>query len=297
MTPAASALFAATTRGPASEPEAIAEDGQRLGFGTDGSSLARSLRLYHQLHRESAMKQLNAAFPRSCQAMGEGVFSEVAERYLLAHPYLRPQPLEIRSLFARFLASAEVEDLLSRRAHAWLTDLVRLEEARLLVDEARADMGLRFKDLKRVPPERWADLPLCWQTSVQRLDAHHPLDGLWGKKPPAAAGEGSEVTAPSRPPAVTLAGVGRSMPRIHHILVWRDGYQVMQRELAGEEARLFDELELGGSLSTLCARVSARGRLREPEAARTAVQLVQRWSNDGCLNAARRRTSLPAGSG
>ena len=299
MTRAESALLLATTRADGLEVDTIAAAGRSLGFATPPSDLARALRLHQLLHRESAMKQLQAFFPRASSALGENLLSEATGRYLAAHPCLSPLPREIRSLFPEFVASAELADLLGPAEHLWLSELIRLESARLHVDEARADLGLRFADLRRLPSEQWGELPLSWQTSVQRIDTCCSIEALWDAEvrlrslrslPPPESG------SRARAPAQTLAGVGHAELSAgnHHVLVWRKGVTVMQRELDGEEALLFDELELGGNLEELCLRLGRERNLDEAEAARQAVAYVRRWSNDGCLNAARRRTSLPA---
>jgi hypothetical protein len=190
-------------------------------------------------------------FPKLGAVLGEGDFHDLVVDYLAAHP---PDSASLRELGARlpgFLAGHALG-----RARPWLPDLAALEWARADVFDRADARPLTLGELRALPPERFAGLPLSPVPAHAVCAVAAGVDEVWRR---------IEDGAPA----------GEPSPGASILLVWRQGVVVLHRRVESEEGEVLGMVLAGTTFGALCERL-AEGRTPEA-AARAAFEILGRW--------------------
>jgi hypothetical protein len=186
--------------------------------------------------------------------LGPARFQNLVTDYVLACPSVDPDIRRYGERFAGFLAE--------RREIAGIADVAAIEWAMVRALDAPDEPAATREHLRAVPMTDWPALEL---RAVATASVHRcalPFTRLWH-----AHVSTSSVAEPLQPLDPSI-----------HVLVWRADLEVMQRELAAEEARAIEALVAGTGFDALCERVG------EPA---TVVAWLERWLADGLVAALR----------
>jgi hypothetical protein len=238
--------------GPAGAP-----DGVLLAAvsGRGGLGPAARIEVYADMYRARLIDVLREDFPRVLAILGEDEFRALACRYLAQHPSTHPSLRYVGRHFASFVAQAAVGPVLS--------DLARLEWARMEVFDAPDTEPLRLGDLESLAPGEWPALRLRPISACLVVESHWPVHQIWADA--GAPGFGAMVGEP----ADTA------------VRVWREGFDVSHAAMGALERRVFPLLERGEPFARLCEAADDGG---DPEAAARGVGgLLMRWLEDGLL--------------
>jgi hypothetical protein len=241
-----------------------APDSSLLAVVAPGGPLAPAERvvIYADMYQARLVDVLREDFPRTLALLGDDAFLGLAERYLVQHPSTHPSVRDVGGRFAEFVAG-EVG------MPPWLTDLARLEWARVEVFDAADADPLRLADLKSIAPENWPALRLRPIPSCRVVESAWPVHEIWAAR---------DLDAGQRLPAE---------PRSCAVRVWREGFSVCQAAMGEEERRVFALVQRGEPFARLCAILEGD---REPEAAAREIgALLMRWLEDEVLT--RQRSS------
>ncbi len=224
--------------------------------GDGRGSAERRVQVYAAMYRLRVAEALESQFPRLARLLGPEAFGAAAVAYVAEAPSRHPSLREIGGGFAAWLARDRPRD--SRLA--WLA---RLEWARVEVFDRADEDVLTVEALRRLPPERFAALPLRLVGAHRFVDADAAVLDLWRR-----SGEGAED-----PPAESDASGGA--------LVWRQDVSVYHRGLGAAERGALEALAAGTSFGAVCDRLAA-GRSDE-EAGAQAFAWLSTWAMDGLL--------------
>jgi Putative DNA-binding domain len=162
--------------------------------------------------------------------LGDETFDEMGHAYVKARPSEHPNLRWFSQGLPDFLGNAE-----PYCSHPILSDLAALEKALNDAFDAKEAPVLTLKDMAGFAPEIWNDLVFQPHPSVYRLDVRTNAAAIWmalknDETPPDAA----QLDEPSR------------------LLIWRQDTTPMFRELAAEEAMMWDEATNGIPFGVLC---------------------------------------------
>jgi hypothetical protein len=207
--------------------------------------------IYQTMYFWRLHEVLREDFPKLRKALGDD-FAALARRYLARHPSEAPSVRHLGAQLATFLATDPLAD-----ERPWLSELARLERARVDVFDASDAVPLRAADLAAIPPDDWADLRFTVVPAVEILRTAWPVHEVW--------------TAPLSTPS----------PRATTLRVWRQDFAVFHAAIDAVERAAFDALSEGRSFAEVCEAVAAHA---PPEtAAQEAGSLLVRWIEDGLV--------------
>ena len=216
-----------------------------------GADAAQRLRIYSDAYRLRLVDVLGNDFPATRDALGEDRFAAFAERYLAAHPSVRPSVRHAGSHFADWL-EAQAE------APSGLHELARFEWLQWAAFDADDAPALEVADVAALPADEWPALRLRLHPSARLLDtvrlAIH--DGI-----------------------PTLAEADEPM----RWLLWRDAdgdacWRSLEADEAGALHAVLDSACFGEVCETLSTPHGDAGALR-------AASLLKRWLADGLIAA------------
>ena len=211
--------------------------------------------IYARMYGARLVDALAEDYPRVMAVLGWEKFHAIAHAYVAEHPSRHPSLRWFGERFPGFLAGiAETTE------PGFLADLARLEWARVMAFDA-ADVALMtVAELRRRPPERWADLRLRAVPALVVMHAEWPVHEIWQ----APGNDESDW----RSAACWLR-------------VWRQGDAVFQAPLDGVERLALAHVQAGADFGALCTGLAT---LMPPEeAAGAAGALVLRWIEDELL--------------
>jgi len=218
---------------------------------------AKRLDIYAQMYWARLLDVLREDFSRVVVCLGTERFTEIALGYLAGNRSVRPSVRHTGACFAEFLAGdAEV------RTWPFLSDLARLEWARVEVFDAPDAEPLRVAQLQAIPAADWPGLTFKLIPAVRLLHCGWPVHEIW-----ARAGDGG-LCEPMRPAET-------------HLRVWRDGFTVYQASMDAIERLVLERIVAGESFGAAC-ETFARGVTAE-DAPGEAAKLLLRWIEDGIL--------------
>jgi hypothetical protein len=191
--------------------------------------------------------------------LGDEMFDAMGEAYIAANPSLHPNLRWFSKALPDFLKSCG-----PYRDYPVLSDLAAIEKALNDAFDAADAPLLGHADLAHVAPEAWADLIFRPHPSAFRLDLSTNAAAVW------LALKNDETP----PDAVAL-----EEPR--HLLMWRQDVTPMFRELATEEAMMWDEAASGIPFGVLCSMLATYD---DPDgAAARGAGYLQGWVTAGLL--------------
>ncbi|MBI3301226.1 MAG: putative DNA-binding domain-containing protein [Deltaproteobacteria bacterium] len=214
--------------------------------------------IYAQMYCARLLDVLREDFPRVAAILGCERFGEVARAYLARHPSTHPS---LRCLGCHFMTFLDTRpEIVSL---PFLSDLARLEWARLEVFDAPDAEPLRMEHLQSIAPHEWPDLRFHLIPAFQVLHSAWPIHRIW---------TAAEEETPDHERLRSEETVVR---------VWRDGFAVYHASMDATEQIALDGVRAGESFAAICATVESV--LPPEEAASTVGSLLLRWIEDGIL--------------
>jgi len=193
--------------------------------------------------------------------LGDEMFDTMGKAYVADNPSQHPNVRWFSRALPEFLRSAE-----PYRNYPVLSDIAALERALNDAFDAEDAPVLALADITGFAPDAWAGLKFTPHPSARRLDVTTNASPIW------LALKNDEV-----PPDATL------LDERCHILVWRQDLMPMFRELAAEEAMMWDEAARGVPFGVLCSMLATND---DPDgAAARAAGYLHGWITSGLLRA------------
>ncbi len=194
---------------------------------------------------------LREDFPKVAALLGADQFEQLAREYLRARPSEHPS--------TRYVGRALADFLTARRGLSpFLSDLARLEWARVEVFDAPNAGTIGADALREVPADRWAELRFVQIPALEVVQALWPVHRIW-------AGEAVSEQSPERTT----------------ILVWRSpGDDVLHTAMDDRTAHALRLLRNGECFAAICG---AFADLAPEAAAHEAAAQLARWLADGII--------------
>src|SRR5262249_9823582 len=161
---------------------------------TPGLAAADRVAIYAGMYFARLRDVLAEDFEKTAPALGRENFTAVVRAYLAAHPSEHPSVRHIGRHLAAFLAVQPPAG-----APPWLSDLARLEWARIEVFDAPDARPIAMADLRAVPEAEWPGGRLHPIQALGGVESAWPLPVIW-------RGGGGAPPAPTRPPARAQGG-------------------------------------------------------------------------------------------
>jgi hypothetical protein len=216
---------------------------------------AARIGIYADMYRARLLDVLREDFPRVCAILGDDAFTAVAGRYLAHHPSTHPSVRHLGRGFAGHLAT-------ERLPAPFLSDLARLEWARVEVFDAPDPAPLQLTDLAAIAPADWPALRLRPIEACRIVSSTWPVHELWSADD-------------------DTLGVGTPQAVPTTLRVWREDWSVSHAAMGPAEVEAFGALRRGAPFAEVCAAVEGG---REPGVAAHEVgALLMRWLEDGLL--------------
>jgi hypothetical protein len=193
--------------------------------------------------------------------LGDEMFDAMGKAYVADNPSQHPNVRWFSRALPEFLRSTE-----PYRNYPVLSDIAALERALNDAFDAEDAPVLALADITGFAPDAWAGLKFTPHPSALRLDVTTNASAIW------LALKNDEV-----PPDATL------LEERCHLLVWRQDLMPMFRELAAEEAMMWDEAARGVPFGVLCSMLATSD---DPDgAAARAAGYLHGWVTSGLLRA------------
>ncbi len=191
--------------------------------------------------------------------LGDEMFDEMGHAYVAANPSQHPNLRWFSQSLPEFLkATAPYSD------YPVLSDLAALEKALNDAFDAKDAPAVAVADMAGFAPEVWHDLKFIAHPSAIRLDLTTNGSEVW------RALKNDETP----PDAVNLEEPCR-------LLIWRQDVRPLFRELAAEEAMMWDEAAAGIPFGVLCSMLVTYD---DPEgAAARGAGYLHGWVTGGLL--------------
>lgn len=221
------------------------------------------LGVYRHAYKGRLVDVVGHDYERLWSFMGDDAFRQMARVYIDRHPSCHPNVRYFSRALPEFLeTSADYAPL------KVLADLARLERALNDAFDAADKPVVTVGVLTRYAPEQWAGLAFEAQPSAIRLDLSTNALAIWQAL-------GNEEAPPKL--------VTRDEPQ--RLLVWRQDVTPRVREIASEEAMMWDEAAKGVPFGRLCELVAV---MDDPETAPLrAAAILNGWISTGALQGVR----------
>ena len=191
--------------------------------------------------------------------LGDEMFDEMGRAYVAARPSQHPNLRWFSQGLPGFLKSVEPYS-----EHPILSDLAALEKGLNDAFDASDVPVLGLADMAGLAPEIWNGLTFEAHSSSYRMDVSTNVAAIW------LALKNSKTP----PDAVVLEQSSR-------VLIWRQDVTPMFRELAAEEAMMWDEAASGISFGVLCSMLATYD---DPDgAAARGAGYLHGWITSGLL--------------
>jgi hypothetical protein len=215
------------------------------------------LTIYADMYLERLIDVLLEDFPKLASALGEDPFRGLVRDFLAACP---PSGFSLRHLGGPLPAYLATHAAGAERP--WLVELAHLEWARADVFDGPDRPVISLDDLRRLPPERFAELPLQLVPTHRLLPVGFAVEEVWRR-----IDRGDPAGTPDPSPGL--------------LLVWRKQTDVLHRRPDPQEVELLADLAAGTTFGQVCERLGA-GRSVE-EAAGVALTNLVGWADQGLL--------------
>jgi hypothetical protein len=191
--------------------------------------------------------------------LGDDSFDEMANAFISAHPSTHPNLRWFSGELPGFLARTE-----PFCDHPVIRELAELEKALNDAFDAPDGPVLALENMASIAPESWSHLAFQPHGSATRLDFRTNAVAIW------MALKNDEV-----PPAADVSS------DVSRILIWRQDVTPMFRELAAEEAMMWDEAAAGVRFGVLCEMLATYDN--PDNAAARGAGYLHGWITSGAL--------------
>lgn len=189
-------------------------------------NIAARVAVHRHTVRRSLVEVLAAAYPVSRRIVGEAIFAQLADRFVVAAPPSVPQLSAYGGAFAAFIAHADIGQRLP-----YLADVARLEWARAEAYFAADAPALDFARLAALPPEDIETTRLHLHPASRLVASAFPIQRIWQVNQP-------EVAAV---PEIDL-GVAET------VIITRKDHHVATRAIAAGDRAFLTAIANGGTL-------------------------------------------------
>jgi hypothetical protein len=222
----------------------------------EGVDIATRLAVYTQGYPARIAESLREAFPATAHILGDGSFASLTERYLAQVPAAQRNLNYVGSALPELLKSDPLADELP-----FLPDLARLEWAVTQCFHGDPADPLDTSQCATWSMDDWASARIGFQPHMDLVCSAWPLSDL------------REARHTDRPD-IDVDLVDRS----DHVLVYRDGFEVVEESVDETEATAIQQLRAGGDLGEVTASLAAAGVRAE-----TVNTLFGRWVSVGLV--------------
>jgi len=194
--------------------------------------------------------------------LGDEMFDEMGHAYVKARPSEHPNLRWFSQALPEFLKSTA-----PYRDHPVLSDLAALEKALNDAFDGKDGPALTLADMAGFAPEAWADLRFRPHPTAARLDVSTNASAIWmALKNDETPPDPFALEQPSR------------------LLIWRQDTAPVLRELAAEEAMMWDEAANDIPFGVLCTMLATYD---DPDgAAARGAGYLHNWVTAGLLTGA-----------
>lgn len=211
------------------------------------------LGVYRNAYVARLIDFLETDYEKLHMLLGDEQFTTLARDFIAAHPSKTPNARWFSDGFPDFLRNSdEYADA------TLLSDLAELEKTLTDVFDAQDGEILKLEDLASVSPENWSGLTFEPHPATRRINLTTNADDIW-----------RALDHEETPPALQTPG------ETWHIIAYRPGGMASFRQMAADEAMMWDEASKGVRFSVLCEMMSMFGG--EEEAAMRAAGYLQGW--------------------
>lgn len=194
------------------------------------------------------------------RALGDGLFDELADAYIGAHPSGYRSLRGFGDRLADFIAARP-----ERLPHPAMADLARMDWALRDAFDAAPAVALNSETLLAVPPADWPGLRLRGLPSLRVVDLAWSVEPAWHR---LNADPDAESEEPQR--------------HAHALLVWRPELECLWRSASAVEADCLRRISGGTEFASWCAGLAEAGHT---DVARLAAGFVRRWIDEAILAA------------
>ncbi len=230
--------------------------GELIG-GDERLSPVERVDIYANMYFYRLLDALKEDFPVTLGALGDSDFHHLITGYLVEYPPSDPSINQASRHLAEFAGRTEF-----RARWPFLADLVRVERAIVEVFLGPDAAPLGAEELRAVPQDEWALIPMRSHPSLQILGCEWRIDTMM-----RAFEAGNAPIEPLREPT--------------SILIWRRNCDVDYRALEESEQAAFEVLRGGARFSVVCEAIAAH--TGEGDAPAAISRMLSRWLTDGLL--------------
>jgi hypothetical protein len=224
---------------------------------------APRLGIYRGAYRGRLVEALRSNYPVLHRVLGDDDFAALALAWLAGHPSRVPSIRWFGRGLPDWLAGRLEADP-DALPHPALADLARMEWAVGSSFDAADAPPLDRERLAAIEPARWPALRFAAHPSLHIVDLAWAVEPLWRALT-------DDEHAATEPPE----------PRVHRLLVWRQGLETRWRALPVDEAEALAACVTGVRFDALCERIAAADP--QADAAACAAGWLGQWVAAGLL--------------
>ena len=220
--------------------------------------------VYRHAYVSRLVEALRNDHPHLHGYLGDEMFDEMGAAYVAAKPSQHPNMRWFSQGLPEFLRTTE-----PYRDYPAIGDLAAFEKALNDTFDAADGPVIGLEDVAAFPPEQWNDLKFQSHPSSIRLDLSTNAVAIW-----------SALRNEETPPDV------EALDEPNHVLVWRQEFVPMFRELPTEESMMWDEASVGIPFGVLCSMLATYA---DPDsAAARGAGYLHGWVTSGLLTSVTR---------
>jgi hypothetical protein len=217
------------------------------------------LGIYADAYRLRLLEALRVDFPALHTLAGDTDFERIGNAYIEDYP---SEHFSIR-YFGRQMSAFLARDARFRDTPVF-AEMAAFEWALGLSFDAADSACVTVEEVGAIPGDSWPNMQLRLHPSVQRLDLHWNVPGLWKAI--------QEEHSPQQP-------VATDYPQAW--VLWRHGLHSYFRSATVDESWAFDALVEGQCFAMLCTGLCEW--IDEEHVAAHAALLIRRWVTDGLI--------------
>ncbi len=253
--------------------------------GDERLSAIEHLDIYANMYFARLLDVLRKDFPVVERVLGAVHFHNLVTDFLLAHP---PSHYSLRYLGAPFPTYVREHVLAAERP--WLGALATFEWAVVDVFDDHDSPTIDATNLQDVAADDWPALVFEPIPALRVLDLDAAVQATWlAARDESEEGDGEQARTCDAGCADHARDARPELPEPRcgeqAMRVWRNGHEVLHREIDPVERRALDALQARSTFAELCGVVGAC--VGEDAAPGHAATILATWLSDGLLAAVR----------
>jgi len=228
---------------------------------TASAGAAERLEVYQQAYWLRLLEVLGNDFPGLKGLAGEQNFSELAEKYITAHPSTSRSVRQLGVHLSAFIRNSQPGEA----SEAW-GEMAEFEWLKSAAFDAANAPAASLADLAALPAADWPQMHIRFHPSLMRIDLGSNTAQRWRALTDEQPVPDVEFFHPRQP-----------------WLIWRASLEVRWRPLEQDEALILDALRGGSGFADICGMLDAQLG-DESQAALRAVILLKRWLEESLVS-------------